>query len=206
MSRIAARTIVSAQIISRSIRPTVLPTFRATLPSSSSTSPAFLFRHKSTDTAAWGKNTVVTYDELKPITQQPNDVRFSPLSHMVCIINQQEILIMDVREPDEVALGSIPSAVSLPLSQLREALDKNFSPGEFQKVSSRCPAQEIQLTVAEIRVLKAPPFSKHHLLLPVWQTVGHSLRMGAREGVQQDQELSGKLAGLEQAREGVGRR
>ena len=43
---------------------------------------------------------------------------------------------MDVREPDEVALGSIPSAVSLPLSQLRDALDKNFGPGEFQKVSS----------------------------------------------------------------------
>lgn len=50
------------------------------------------------------------------------------------LINQ-DILIVDVREPDEVALGSIPSSVSLPLSQLRDALDKNFSPGEFQKVS-----------------------------------------------------------------------
>lgn len=43
--------------------------------------------------------------------------------------------MVDVREPDEVALGTIPSAVSLPLSQLRDALDKNYSPGEFQKVS-----------------------------------------------------------------------
>lgn len=45
----------------------------------------------------------------------------------------QDILLIDVREPDEVALGSIPSAVSLPLSELRGALDKNYSPGEFQK-------------------------------------------------------------------------
>jgi rhodanese-related sulfurtransferase len=46
----------------------------------------------------------------------------------------QEILLIDVREPDEVALGSIPSSVSLPLSGLREALDPNFNPGDFQKV------------------------------------------------------------------------
>lgn len=42
--------------------------------------------------------------------------------------------MIDVREPDEVALGSIPSAVSLPLSQLRDALDKSYNAGEFQKV------------------------------------------------------------------------
>lgn len=39
----------------------------------------------------------------------------------------------DVREPDEVALGSIPSAVSLPLSVLKSHLSTNFSEGEFRK-------------------------------------------------------------------------
>ncbi|RSH92551.1 hypothetical protein EHS25_007995 [Saitozyma podzolica] len=66
---------------------------------------------------AWAKDPIVSYEELKPITQQPSD----------------NILLVDVREPDEVALGSIPSAVSLPLSQLRDALDPKYNAGEFQK-------------------------------------------------------------------------
>jgi rhodanese-related sulfurtransferase len=51
------------------------------------------------------------------------------------LLTPQNILLVDVREPDEVALGSIPSAVSLPLSQLRDALDPKYNAGEFQKVS-----------------------------------------------------------------------
>lgn len=43
--------------------------------------------------------------------------------------------MVDVREPDEVAQGSIPSSVNLPLSELKEALDPKFNPGDFQKVS-----------------------------------------------------------------------
>ncbi|WWC86229.1 uncharacterized protein L201_001102 [Kwoniella dendrophila CBS 6074] len=66
---------------------------------------------------AWANDPIVKYDELKPITQQPTD----------------DILIVDVREPDEVALGSIPSSVNLPLSRLKDALDKGFNPGDFQK-------------------------------------------------------------------------
>ncbi len=62
----------------------------------------------------------------------------------------QEILLIDVREPDEVKLGSIPSAVNLPLSVLRKALDPDMSDGEFKQVGFRslviftpkCPAQE----------------------------------------------------------------
>jgi rhodanese-related sulfurtransferase len=48
-------------------------------------------------------------------------------------------LIVDVREPDEVALGSIPSSVNLPLSELKEALSPNFGQGDFQKVCRRRP-------------------------------------------------------------------
>ena len=42
---------------------------------------------------------------------------------------------MDVREPDEVSLGSIPSSVNLPLSELKDALSPNFGEGDFKKVS-----------------------------------------------------------------------
>jgi 3-mercaptopyruvate sulfurtransferase SseA len=39
---------------------------------------------------------------------------------------------VDVRENDEVALGSIPSAVSLPLSVLKEHLSPTYNAGTFQ--------------------------------------------------------------------------
>ncbi|EJT46106.1 endoplasmic reticulum protein [Trichosporon asahii var. asahii CBS 2479] len=65
----------------------------------------------------WAANPIVEYDEIKPLTQQPTD----------------DILIVDVREPDEVALGTLPSAVNLPLSRLPEALDEDFEPGRFKK-------------------------------------------------------------------------
>lgn len=47
------------------------------------------------------------------------------------------MLLIDVREPDETAQGMIPSAVSLPLSQMKEALDPKSPEGDFYKVSDR---------------------------------------------------------------------
>ncbi|KAI5123576.1 hypothetical protein M0805_003394 [Coniferiporia weirii] len=51
----------------------------------------------------------LTYEQVKPRTQQP-----SP-----------DAYIIDVREPDEVILGSIPSSVNLPLSGIAESLHLN---------------------------------------------------------------------------------
>ncbi|KAI0651641.1 Rhodanese-like protein [Trametes meyenii] len=58
---------------------------------------------------------VITYEELKPKTLQPSADKY----------------LIDVREPDEVLQGSIPSAVNLPLSVLPSAL--HLSPGEFKE-------------------------------------------------------------------------
>ena len=41
------------------------------------------------------------------------------------------MLLIDVREPDEVMYGSIPSSVNLPLSQLEKAM--KLEDGRFQK-------------------------------------------------------------------------
>jgi len=49
---------------------------------------------------------IVTYEQVKPMTLQP-----SPDSYLI-----------DVREPDEVIQGSIPSSVNLPLSVLSGSL------------------------------------------------------------------------------------
>lgn len=49
---------------------------------------------------------VITYEELKPLTSKPTS----------------DVYLIDVREPDEVIQGMIPSAVNLPLSQLANSL------------------------------------------------------------------------------------
>jgi 3-mercaptopyruvate sulfurtransferase SseA len=73
---------------------------------------------------AWAQDPIIGYDEVKQLSQQPTDA----------------ILLVDVREPDENALGSIPSAVNLPLSRLDDALAVGFNPGAFQQVSRHEPS------------------------------------------------------------------
>ncbi|KAI0786021.1 Rhodanese-like protein [Abortiporus biennis] len=57
---------------------------------------------------------VLTYEELKPKTLQPTSDSY----------------LIDVREPDEVLQGAIPSSVNLPLSTLASAL--HLGPEEFK--------------------------------------------------------------------------
>jgi len=57
----------------------------------------------------------MTYEELKPLTEQPSD----------------DVMLIDVREPDEVIQGSIPSSVNLPLSTLSHDLE--MDEGDFTK-------------------------------------------------------------------------
>jgi len=52
------------------------------------------------------RNPVLLYSELKPRTQNPS----------------ADAYLIDVREPDEVAQGSIPSSVNLPLSVLANSM------------------------------------------------------------------------------------
>ncbi|KAK4050709.1 hypothetical protein OIO90_004931 [Microbotryomycetes sp. JL221] len=63
----------------------------------------------------WTNGEPVTYEELKPITQSPND----------------NVLLVDVREPSEVALGSIPSSVNLPLTTFEKSL--SMDEGDFTR-------------------------------------------------------------------------
>lgn len=59
-----------------------LPTATATRPTLRVTTP-FVGRFKSTERSVWAKEPIISYEELKPITQQPNDVRIplqSPVS------------------------------------------------------------------------------------------------------------------------------
>ncbi|KAI0762776.1 Rhodanese-like protein [Fomes fomentarius] len=72
---------------------------------------------------------IITYEELKPKTLQPSPDKY----------------LIDVREPDEVLQGSIPSAVNLPLSVISTAL--HLPPAEFkEKYGFEKPRQDQELT------------------------------------------------------------
>ncbi|GAA6028891.1 hypothetical protein JCM8097_001489 [Rhodosporidiobolus ruineniae] len=136
----------SLPLLSARPAPTItLRTFTATARTSERYSPV-------AGDAKWGKGDPVTYDELKPITQAPND----------------DILILDVREPNEVALGAIPSSVNLPLSSFEKAIrmdEGDFvreygfrKPSKTQGIISYCKAGIRAQTAVDL--LKAAGF-KH---------------------------------------------
>ncbi|KAG6902820.1 hypothetical protein C0995_011307 [Termitomyces sp. Mi166 len=65
----------------------------------------------------------ITYAELKPRTESPVPVSVSLLSSVGSYrMLKQDTYLIDVREPDEVIQGMIPSAINLPLSILGNSL------------------------------------------------------------------------------------
>lgn len=75
---------------------------------------------------------IITYEELKPKTTQPSPVSCLSVPQPAAFLKDslQDKYLIDVREPDEVLQGSIPSAVNLPLSQLPGAF--HLPPPEFK--------------------------------------------------------------------------
>lgn len=64
----APRFIPAARSLTSSVRPTTVAFRPAQV-------PVWLAqRYKSTERSAWAKQPTIGYEELKPITQQPNDV------------------------------------------------------------------------------------------------------------------------------------
>ncbi|KAF9557847.1 endoplasmic reticulum protein [Agrocybe pediades] len=92
----------------------------------------------------WDPKHIISYEEFLPKTQNP-----SP-----------DAYIIDVREPDEVIQGMIPSAVNLPLSVLGDALhlpkDKFVEkfgfekPGRDQEVTFYCRSGMRSSTASDV--------------------------------------------------------
>lgn len=68
------RSVPVAKSLTTSVRPTTV-TFRP-----AQVSVSLAQRYKSTERSAWAKQPIISYEELKPITQQPNDVCLSRLN------------------------------------------------------------------------------------------------------------------------------
>jgi thiosulfate:glutathione sulfurtransferase len=75
---------------------------------------------------------IVSYEVMKQKSSQPREVCvFQIVSPAGRANTSQDAYIIDVREPDEVIQGSIPSAVNLPLSVLSSSLALSYA--EFEK-------------------------------------------------------------------------
>ncbi|GAA5904877.1 hypothetical protein JCM6882_003230 [Rhodosporidiobolus microsporus] len=132
------------------VRPTLLP--RPTVLPSQRSFSALSVRYEQQRHSAvsgdpkWKSGKPVTYEEVKAISQAPDD----------------NILIIDVREPSEVALGSIPSSVNLPLSEFEKAI--RMDEGDFVKTYGfRKPTKQqglITLCKAGIRAQTALDLAK----------------------------------------------
>jgi rhodanese-related sulfurtransferase len=96
------------------------------------------------------------------------------------LINRQDAAILDVREPDEFAMGHLPDALNIPLGKLGERLDE---------LSARREKPLIVCCAAGMRAAKASAelqkqgFSQVHVLsggVDAWVGAGYPVRKGGR--------------------------
>ncbi|EGG07305.1 uncharacterized protein MELLADRAFT_105823 [Melampsora larici-populina 98AG31] len=94
------------------------------------------------------QSSIINYRELKPLTLTPSD----------------DVLLIDVREIEEVVQGNIPSSVNLPLSSLEKSLELHSDefikfngfpkPNSNQKIIFYCRSGHRSHTAMEIAKLK----------------------------------------------------
>ena len=88
---------------------------------------------------------ILTYEEVKHKSQQPSEVCTALCSLDRLSNSTKNAYLIDVREPNEVLQGMIPSAVNLPLSDLAGALHMN--PEKFkEKYGFQKPALDQEVT------------------------------------------------------------
>lgn len=105
VASLASRAIMRVPVTAATAAPRVAVPLRAR---ALSTSAVLRAQDRS-----WVDRGPVTYEELKPYTEAPSG----------------KITIIDVREPNEVAQGMIPSAVNVPLSEFSQAFDVDSESG-----------------------------------------------------------------------------
>jgi thiosulfate:glutathione sulfurtransferase len=104
---------------------------------------------------------LVHYDTVKQWSESPSPVRaLSVQFDILLTLRLQDRYLIDVREPDETVQGTIPSAVTLPLSILPRALyrpneefKKNHSydkPKRDQEIIFYCRSGKRSQTAADI--------------------------------------------------------
>lgn len=96
-------------------------------------------------------------------------------------LNAGAVTVLDVRPADEYALGHVPGAVNMPLSELEQGLS-DLPPG--CEIVAYCRGPYCVLSYEAVAVLRAHGFAARRLEdgLPEWRAAGLPVAEGANRG------------------------
>ena len=100
-------------------------------------------------------------DDLEPVTRK----------QLLKMIREGAVTVLDVRPPDEFALGHLPGAVNIPLRVLKERLSE-INPD--REIVAYCRGEYCVLSFEAVALLRARGFKARRLEegLPEWRAAG----------------------------------
>jgi rhodanese-related sulfurtransferase len=107
-------------------------------------------------------------DDLEPVTRK----------QLLKMIREGGVTVLDVRPPDEFALGHVPGAVNIPLRALKERLAE-ISPD--REIVAYCRGEYCVLSFEAVALLRARGFKVRRLEegLPEWRAAGLPIKIGS---------------------------
>lgn len=107
-------------------------------------------------------------DNMEPISREELSAR----------MNDGAVTVIDVRPPDEYALGHLPGAINVPLSELTARLE-GFEPG--REVIAYCRGPWCVMSFEAVAALRRKGLSARRLEdgLPEWKAAGFAVDAGA---------------------------
>jgi rhodanese-related sulfurtransferase len=107
-------------------------------------------------------------DNLEPVTRK----------RLLKMIRDGEVTVLDVRPPDEFALGHVPGAVNIPLRALKERLAE-INPD--REIVAYCRGEYCVLSFEAVALLRARGFRVRRLEegLPEWRAAGMPTNRGS---------------------------
>ena len=96
-------------------------------------------------------------------------------------VRRAEVIVLDVRPPEEYRAGHIPGAVSVPLKELRSQLSKL---PRHREIVAYCRGPYCVLAVEAVKVLRANGFRAVRLEqgVPEWRAEGFPVAVGEEPG------------------------
>jgi ArsR family transcriptional regulator len=106
-------------------------------------------------------------DDLEPVTRK----------QLQKMIRQRAVTVLDVRPPDEFALGHVPGAVNIPLRVLKERLSE-INPD--RDIVAYCRGEYCVLSFEAVALLRSRGFKVRRLEegLPEWRAAGLPIKIG----------------------------
>jgi rhodanese-related sulfurtransferase len=107
-------------------------------------------------------------DDLEPVTRK----------QLLKLIRESAVTVLDVRPPDEFALGHVPGAVNIPLRALKERLAQ-INPD--REIVAYCRGEYCVLSFEAVALLRARGFKARRLEegLPEWRAAGFPIKTGS---------------------------